>query len=97
MTAVLLDTNAVSDVMRSDPRVDARVAAHSDLIATSVVAVGEVRYGIDRLPLGKRRANLEARAQFVLGTMAIEPVDNSIAERYGDLKAYLERVEPRRQ
>jgi len=35
MPAALLDTNAVSDLMRDHPRVKARVANHPDPILTS--------------------------------------------------------------
>jgi predicted nucleic acid-binding protein len=90
MAAALLDTNAVSDLMRDHPQVKARVAAHPDLIATSVVVAGEIRYGLERLPVGKRRTDLESRAQTVLGAIAIEPVGELIADGYGRLKASLE-------
>ena len=67
MPAALLDTNGVSDLMRDHPRVKARIATHPHPIATSVVAVGEIRYGLDRLPLGKKRTDLEARANQAAG------------------------------
>jgi predicted nucleic acid-binding protein len=45
MAAALLDTNAVSDLMRDHPKVQARVGSHPDLVLTSVVVVGEIIYG----------------------------------------------------
>jgi predicted nucleic acid-binding protein len=63
MPAALLDTNAVSDLMRDHPQVKARLGAHSDIVATSVLVIGEIRYGLNRLPAGKKRADLEARAR----------------------------------
>ena len=48
MSAALLDTNAVSDLMRDHPQVKARLAAHQDAIAASVVVLGEIRYGAFR-------------------------------------------------
>jgi predicted nucleic acid-binding protein len=53
MTAALLDTNAVSDLMRDHAKVKARVAAHHDPVFTNVIVVGEIRYGLSRLPAGK--------------------------------------------
>src|SRR5207245_2776049 len=90
MTAALLDTNAVSDLMRDHPKVKARVGNHPDPVLTSVVVVGEIRYGLSRLPPGKKRNDLEARAQNILAPFRIEPVTEPIADAYGHLKASLE-------
>jgi tRNA(fMet)-specific endonuclease VapC len=90
MPAALLDTNAVSDLMRDNPKVKARVGSHPDLVLTSVVVIGEIRYGLSRLPPGKKRRNLEARAQRIVVALAIEPVTEPIADAYGRLKASLE-------
>jgi predicted nucleic acid-binding protein len=90
MPAALLDTNAVSDLMRDHPQVKARIATHADPIATSVVVVGEIGYGLGRLPPGKKRTDLEARAQKILAALRIEPVTEQIAKAYGRLKASLE-------
>jgi predicted nucleic acid-binding protein len=90
MPPALLDTNAVSDLMRDDPRVKARVGKHPDPIVTSAVVVGEIRYGLSRLPAGKKRTDLEARAAAVLTALPIEPVTQAVAESYGQIKASLE-------
>jgi predicted nucleic acid-binding protein len=90
MPAALLDTNAVSDLMRDHPQVKARIGKHSDPIVTSVVVVGEIRYGLERLPAGKKRTDLEARAQNILSALRIEPITEAIADAYGRLKASLE-------
>jgi predicted nucleic acid-binding protein len=90
MTAALLDTNAVSDLMRDHPKVKARVISYPDPVLTSVVVVGEIRYGLSRLPPGKKRNDLEARAQSILAPFRIEPVTEPIADAYGHLKASLE-------
>ncbi len=90
MPAALLDTNAVSDLMRDHPQVKARIGKHTDPIVTSVVVVGEIRYGLDRLPAGKKRTDLETRAHNILAALGIEPVTESIANAYGRLKASLE-------
>ena len=56
-----LDTNVVSETMRSVP--DARVvtflAEHDDLWLSSIV-VHELEYGVRRLAQGRRRSGLEA-------------------------------------
>ncbi len=61
MSGYLLDTNVVSETMRSVP--DARVvtflAEHDDLWLSSIV-VHELEYGVRRLAQGRRRSSLEA-------------------------------------
>lgn len=91
MAAALLDTNAVSDLMRDHAQVKNRVGKHGDPILTSVVVIGEIRYGLNRLPAGKKRTDLEARAQQILSALGIELVSEQIANSYGRLKASLER------
>src|SRR5260370_23742484 len=90
MAGALLDTNAVSDLMRDHPRVKARAANYSDPVVTSVIVVGEIRYGLDRLPAGKKRKDLEARAANILAVLPAEPITSQVAEAYGHLKASLE-------
>jgi predicted nucleic acid-binding protein len=90
MPAALLDTNAVSDLMRDHPQVKARTGAHTDVITTCAVVVGELRYGLDRLPAGQRRTDLEARARNILAAVRVDPVTEPVAQTYGRLKAALE-------
>src|SRR5437660_1063774 len=90
MPAALLDTNAISDLMRDHPPTLTRIAQHTDPITTSVVVVGEIRYGLTRLPPGKKRTDLEARALRVFANVRIELVSEPIADTYGRLKALLE-------
>ena len=90
MPAALLDTNAISDLMRDHPPLLARIALHADPITTSVAVAGEIRYGLERLPPGKKRTDLEARANRVLANVRIDGVSEPVADTYGRLKASLE-------
>jgi predicted nucleic acid-binding protein len=90
MPGALLDTNAVSDLMRDHTRVKARVAQHTGPLVTSVIVVGEIRYGLDRLPPGKKRTDLEARAQGILAALPAQTVTPPVAETYGHVKAFLD-------
>jgi predicted nucleic acid-binding protein len=89
MSSALLDTNTVSDLMRDHHLVTARMSAHPDPVTTSVVVVGEIHYGLDRLPLGKKRSDLEARAQIIFASLRVEPITDQIGNAYGRLKASL--------
>jgi predicted nucleic acid-binding protein len=56
----LLDTNAISDLMRENPLITAhlRAAAASDHVVTSVIVHGEILHGLLRMPTGKRKDSL---------------------------------------
>jgi predicted nucleic acid-binding protein len=87
MPVALLDTNAVSDLMRDHARVKARVATFTGAVLTSVVVRGEIRYGLEWLPPGKKRTDLEARALTILAALPGEPVTAQVSEIYGRTKA----------
>jgi predicted nucleic acid-binding protein len=66
---VLLDTNVISALMRSTP--DPVVVAWLDgqtpaSIWISSIAIFEVRYGLARLPTGRRKRDLQAAFETVL-------------------------------
>jgi tRNA(fMet)-specific endonuclease VapC len=90
MAAALFDTNGISDLMRDHPQVKVRVANHSGPLLTSVIAWGEIHYGLNRLPAGKKRTDLQIRAQALAAVLPGEPVTLLVAEKYGHLKAALE-------
>jgi predicted nucleic acid-binding protein len=57
----LLDTNAISDLMRAAPRIENWMAGleEDDRVVTCTIVRGEVLFGIGKLPEGRRRAELE--------------------------------------
>jgi tRNA(fMet)-specific endonuclease VapC len=87
----ILDTNAVSAVMADHPKVKARLAQQPGRVMTCAIVRGEVRYGLERLPLGKRRSNIEAKANAVFATLPIEPVAQGAADIYGTTRRGLEQ------
>ncbi|HEY3244300.1 MAG TPA: type II toxin-antitoxin system VapC family toxin [Phycisphaerae bacterium] len=84
----LLDTDAFSDLVGEHPRVIARIAAMptEDRIAICSIVAGEVAYGIARLPQGKRRREIEAKAAKLLPTIICHPVPPSAGEHYARIK-----------
>jgi len=91
----LLDTNIVSEV--SKPRPDATVVAWLDTheldCAVSTITLAELRYGIERLPEGKRRRQLERDFDFFrqdLGDRVIA-FDEAEAAEWGRYATRLER------
>ena len=83
MSGYLLDTNVVSEVVRSTPhlRVVTFLMEHDDLWLSSIV-IHELEYGLQRMAHGQRRASLQDR---LLGFIAeyedrILPVERIGAE-----------------
>ena len=87
----LLDSNAVSDAMKGQANLVAKLASLSGSVMTSVIVQGEIRYGLDLLPVGKRRTDLEAKAAAVLGSLPAEQVTEAVAVRYAAIRSDLEK------
>jgi predicted nucleic acid-binding protein len=84
----LLDTNAISDLMRASPRIEGWIASLATVdrdIACTIVR-GEILFGIARLPKGKRRTELEETSLQFLSAFRCEPIPERAADFYADLK-----------
>jgi predicted nucleic acid-binding protein len=84
----LLDTNAFSDLMHEHPQLDARLAtiASTDRVMICSIVRGEIRYGIERLPQGKRRQQLETKATKLFAALPCEPVPEKAGDHYAAIK-----------
>lgn len=84
----LLDTTAFSSLMRRDARIRARLIslAPADRAVICTITRGEILYGIERLPEGKRRSDLEAEAAHLLAQVVCVPVLEGAADRYARIK-----------
>jgi predicted nucleic acid-binding protein len=85
----LLDTNAISDLMREHPRITARLraATGSDRIVTSVIVRGEILHGLLRMPIGNRKALLETKAAALFASIPCEGIPEPAATHYARIKA----------
>ncbi len=90
---VVIDTNVVSELMRPTPnatvvlRIDALPVAE---VFTTAITVAEVAFGIERMPRGKRRMQLEKAAEQIfdeLLDLRVLSFDDSAARFYGRLCA----------
>lgn len=93
---ILLDTNVLSELTRAVPesKVVEWLEANEALLALPSIALAELRYGIARLPTGRRRASLLAFWSKTRDRFAgrIYSFDERAAEAYGDLAAAAERA-----
>jgi predicted nucleic acid-binding protein len=89
----LLDTNVISELIKSQP--DGNVLRWIDeteeaLLFLSVLTLGEIRNGVERLNPGKRRGRLESWLTVDLRLRfqdRILTVDEAIAQRWGAMSA----------
>jgi tRNA(fMet)-specific endonuclease VapC len=88
----VLDTNAVSALMRGDASVVQRLRniAKEDVSVPQPV-LAEIAYGIERLPRSKRRDRLRRRYDLIRAELARTPWTDAVTERFGVIKATLER------
>ena len=95
MNGFLLDINVISELIRPrpDPRVPAWVnSTDEELLFLSVLTLGEIRKGIVSVPDKIRKTRLETWTNRVLIPNfegRILPVDQAIAERWGELTGAL--------
>jgi len=84
----LLDTNAVSDLMRKHHQLEARIAtlAPSDRVVICPIVRGERRFGIGQLEVGRRRQALESQAAPLFATIACEAVPETAGDFYATIK-----------
>jgi predicted nucleic acid-binding protein len=80
----LLDTNAISDLMKAAPRIEDWIAGldRGDRVVTCTIARGEILFGIARLPAGRRRTELEEAGRQFLAVFRCEPVPERAADFY---------------
>jgi toxin FitB len=96
----LLDTNLVSETIK--PVIDAGVrdwlqSVPDHALYCSVLTLGEVQQGVDKLPEGPRRQALHDWLEYQLADWFEErilPVDSRIARRWGSLNIETNRKVP---
>lgn len=93
----LLDTNVISEWVkpRPEPRGAVWLAeADEDRLFISVVSIGELRHGIERLPAGRRRGRLDEWLRDELTPRfegRVLPIDTAVANAWGAVVAERER------
>jgi toxin FitB len=94
---IILDTNVVSELMRPQPAPQVadwvRSRDRRELRTTSIT-LAEIRYGIARLPNGRRKQVLLDAADDIFRTFSdqVLPVDEAAAEHYANIASARERA-----
>lgn len=87
----VLDTNAVSALMKGEPRVVERLKQRGrSEVAVPQPVLAEIAYGIERLPQSKRRNSLLERFDLVRSELDRTSWTDEVSECFGRIKAILE-------
>jgi toxin FitB len=93
VSGFLLDTNVISELVKPKPDDKVRrwvAEADESILFLSVLTLGEIRNGVQRLRAGRRRGRLESWLQVDLPLRfqdRILPIDAAIADRWGTVSA----------
>ncbi len=84
----LLDTTAFSDLLREDPATAHALAElpEDDTALICTIVRGEILFGLDRMPNGRKKDTLLRNASKYLGGLPCEPLREGMANRYAKLK-----------
>lgn len=84
----LLDSTTFSHLMRKHPQVEGQLAAlaPTDKVVICSTVRGEILYGLERLPRGRRRDNLAKQAMPLFATLLCEPVPEAAGDAYAKIK-----------
>lgn len=88
----VLDTNAVSALMKGDVRVIERLEqVGKNEVAVPQPTLAEIAYGIERLPRSRRRDFLQTRFDLLRQELPRAEWTDEVSEHYGTIKATLEK------
>ena len=87
----LLDTNTLSEILKPEPFAGLLEwhETHESVTAISAITIGEMNYGIELLPEGRRRRELEHAIKFLQEDYAGKILDftGGVAVEWGRLRA----------
>jgi tRNA(fMet)-specific endonuclease VapC len=84
----LLDTNAIRDLIDENPRVADRLAQASadEPVSMPVIVHGELLFGLQRMPAGRRRDALVHKAALVVASLLVQEVPAPAGDHYAGIK-----------
>ena len=79
--------------MKENTKVKGRLnsISGSDYLFTCPIVKGEIQFGIARLPDGKRRQDLEQKANELFETIPCDPISENVGDVYAQIKVTAEQ------
>lgn len=92
----LLDTSACSALMRTDARMSAWLSSIGvdDRVVICTIVRGEILFGLERMPPGRRRTELEEKAAKLFAVLPCEAIPAAAGDQYAIVKAAQQRRGP---
>jgi predicted nucleic acid-binding protein len=89
----LLDTNAISALMRMDARMESWLSSVGvgDRIVICTITRGEILFGLERMAPGRRRTELEGKAGSLFAVLPCESIPSGAGDRYASVKISQQR------
>lgn len=88
----VLDTNAVSALMKGAAAVVDRLAATAPAdVSVPQPVLAEIAFGLERLPRSKRRAALQSRFELISAELSRAEWTDAVSRMFGRIKATRER------
>lgn len=93
MNEYLLETSTCSFLMANHPQVKTHLASvnANDYIFTCTIVHGEILFGIERLPKGRKRESLKNQASHLFTMLPCEAVPEEGGKHYARLKREAEK------
>ncbi len=93
MNKYLLDTSICSFLMHGNSKVNGHLDSltDSDFHFICTIVKGEILFGIQRLPSGKRKQDLKQRADELFAEVQCDTIPEPVADTYAQLKAAAEQ------
>ena len=93
MSKYLLETSTCSLLMEDNPNVKERLnsLAESDYPLTIPIVRGEILFGIVRLPTGRRRRELEQKADDLFSEIPCDSIPEGAGDAYAHMKLSAQR------
>ena len=93
MTKYLLETSICSYLMANHPRVKARLASAqvADYPFTCPIVRGEILFGVELLPVGRRRQSLKDQANSLFSGLVCDPIPEEAGDHYARIKREAQR------
>lgn len=90
----LLDTSVVSELAKPKPNANTvrAFADHLHEVSLASVVLHEIRYGIERLPDGKRKDTIRGAMDVIVNTLVVLPYDAKAAEWHASERARLQAL-----
>ncbi len=94
MSKYLLDTNVLSELLKPCPNenVIAHLKINENQIVTASLVIQEMVFGYQRLPLSKRRQEIERFVTHLISTLTVLPYTLEAAIWHGEERARLSRL-----